>query len=230
MEMEINEINDLQKWNIAREIDRNFDFEPLIVQLNTVNLPPEVKCISKRIDFQGSTTYNPIPYKVIIIDFEGSPVMLVGLMIQDTILTYYIEDYQYLNEFYLVILEIFSIASKPTFFCFSSYEQQETLRIYTSLKEQGYDLSNSNFIKSFPIINLQKEKFESVTEAVFSTNSKVRFTGDPLFRNIRVINKLFMTKRFQEIIIHNRTCLLNESLILHRWVKHYNISAINNMR
>ena len=145
-------------------------------------------------------------------------------MIYDTILTYYIEDYQYLNEFYLVILELFSIARDITFFCFSSYEQQEILRMLTTLSEQGYDLSKYEFIKSIPIINLQKDKFESITKAVFSTNSKIKFTGDPLFRNIRVIDKLFMNKQLDEIITHNHTCLLNESIILERWVKHFHLS------
>lgn len=224
------EVNDLQKWNIAVEIDIDYDFESLILQLNTITRPPEVKLISKTIDFQASNTYAPIPYKVILIDFEGSPAILIGLMIYDTILTYYIEDYQYLNEFYMVIFEILFIARNLRLFCFSAYETQEMLRIYTALNEQGFNLSKYEFIESFPIINLQKDKFESVTEAVFSTNSEVKFIGDPLFRNIRVIDKLFTTKRFQEIIIHNRTCLLNESIILQRWVKHYNISAINRVR
>jgi len=219
------EINELQKWNIANEIDTNYDFESLIQRLTDISRPSGVKFIAKKMDFQGSSPYISIPYKVMLIDFEGSPAILTGLMIRDTILTYYIEDYDFLNEFYLVILELFFIARDITFFCFSSYEQQEVLRMLTTLNEQGYDLSKYEFIKSIPIINLQKDKFESITEAVFSTNSKVRFTGDPLFRNIKVIDKLFMTKRFEEIINHNRTCLLNESLILKRWLKYYNIAG-----
>jgi len=222
MEMEI---NDLQKWNIANEICSHYNFEALITQLKNMHRPSDVKLISKTIDFQTNDTYKPVPYQVVIIDFEGSPVILMGLMIYDTILTYYIEDYQYLNEFYIVILEIFSIARQLTLFCFSMYEQQEILRIHTRLSEQGYELSRYRFIESLPIFNLQKEKFESITEAVFSTNSKVKFTGDPLFRNIKLIGKLFFTKRFEEIISHNYTCLLNESLILQRWLKYYNISG-----
>ncbi|MFW9896209.1 MAG: hypothetical protein ACFFD7_10430 [Candidatus Thorarchaeota archaeon] len=124
----------------------------------------------------------------------------------------------------MAIVEILLIARKLTIFCFSVYEQQGILRIHTTLIEQRYNLSRYEFIKSLPLINLQKDKFESVTEAVFSTNSKVTFTGDPLLRNIKVIDKFFMTKRFDEIINHNRTCLLNKILILQRWVKYYHIS------
>jgi len=219
------EVNDLQKWNIAKKICGNYNFEALITQLKNIHRPSDVKLISITHDFQTKDTYKPVPYQVVIVDFEGSPVILMGLMINDTILTYYIENYQYLNDFYMVILEVFSIARDLTFFCFSAYEQQEILRISTALSEQGYNLSRYNFIRLFPIINLQKEKFESITEAVFSTNSNIKFTGDPLFRNIKLISKLFFTKRFEEIISHNRTCLLNESLILLRWLKYYKISG-----
>jgi hypothetical protein len=217
------ELNELQKWNIASEINENYNFESILLKLTSITRPPQVKFISKKIDFQTEDTYTPIPFKIAIIDFEGSPAILTGLMIQDTILTYYIEDYQFLNEFYLVILEILIIIRDVPLFCFSVYEQQEILRIYTFLSEQGYDLSQYEFIKSLPVINLQKNKSESVTEALFSINSKIRFTGDPLFRNIKVIDKLFITKRFEEVIAHNHTCLLNESLILQRWVKYYHI-------
>ena len=224
------EITELQKWNIAGEINKVYDFKPIISRLENMNVPPNVKVIRHTLNFHPEKAYKNISYQAIIIDFEGNPVILVGLMINNTILTYYIEDYQYLNEFYMVILEIFSVANDLTFFCFSTYEQQEVLLIYTTLSEQGYNLSEYNFIATFPIINIQKERFESVVEAVFSTNSKVKFLGDPLFRNIKIIDKLFTTKRFQEIITHNRSCLLNESLILQRWVKHYNISTKNKVR
>lgn len=223
MQMEI--INDLQKWNIAHKIRGYINFETIITRFKKIDRPSSVKFTSKTIDFKDNDTYKLIPYQAIIVDFEGTPVILIGLMINDTILTYYIADYQCINEFNMVILEIFSIARQLTLFCFSMYEKQEILRIYTSLSEQGYDLSKYSFIESLPIINLQKEKFESITEAVFSTNSKVKFTGDPLFRNIKLIGKLFYTKRIEEIINHNRTCLLNESLILQRWLKYYTVSG-----
>ncbi|MFW9823239.1 MAG: hypothetical protein ACFFE4_09905 [Candidatus Thorarchaeota archaeon] len=217
------EINELQKWNIAGDIISNFNAQSLIRQLANIKLPSGVNFKSSKID-------KPIPYKVVLIDFEGSPAVLMGLLIQDTILTYFIEDYEYLTQLHLVILEVFSITRELQFFGFSIYEQQELLRIYTSLNEQGYDLSKYKFITSSPIINLQKHKSESVAEAVFSTNPNVNVIGDPLFRNIKVIDKLFMTMRIEEIITHNRTCLLNESIILHRWVRNYNLSTIKRAR
>ena len=146
------EITELQKWNIAGEINKVYDFKPIISRLENMNVPPNVKVIRHTLNFHPEKAYKNISYQAIIIDFEGNPVILVGLMINNTILTYYIEDYQYLNEFYMVILEIFSVANDLTFFCFSTYEQQELLRIYTTLNEQGYDLSKYNFITSFPMV------------------------------------------------------------------------------
>ncbi len=42
--------------------------------------------------------------------------------------------------------------------------------------------------------------------------------------DLRLINKLFTTKKFNEIFSHNHSCLLNESVILERWAKNYNLS------
>ena len=224
------EINDLQKWNIALDIHDNFDFGPLLLQLESINFSPVVTLIKKRINFSVSDIYTPLNFKLAIIDFEGSPTILIGLMINNTILTYYIDDHEHLYELNKTLLEILFITQKISIFCFSEYEQQEILRIYTTLNEQGLDLSKYSFISSLSLVNLQKHRFESVTEAMFSTNSKIDSTGDPLFRNIKVIDKLFTINRLQEIIAHNYICLLNESIILRRWIKYYNISEINETR
>ena len=111
-----------------------------------------------------------------------------------------------------------------TFFSFSEYEQKEIISISNTLIEKGYNLKKYQYLENLYIVNLQKEKFESLTEALLSS-ANFSFTGDPLFRNIKLINKLFITKKFGEIVSHNHSCLLNESVILERWVKNYNISG-----
>ncbi len=93
------------------------------------------------------------------------------------------------------------------------------LRKSWALIEKGFDLNKYHYLETLSVINLQKEKFESIAEAMFLSGSQNEFTGDLLFRNIKLINKLFITKKFDEIISHNHTCLLNESVILKRWVK-----------
>jgi hypothetical protein len=51
-------------------------------------------------------------------------------------------------------------------------------------------------------------------------------TGDPLFRNNKMVNKLFRAQKFDEIVAHNRNCLLNEALLLmKRWYKNYKLEG-----
>jgi hypothetical protein len=101
------------------------------------------------------------------------------------------------------------------------------IRIYQLLKFNGYDVSKYEFITQFPIINLQRTdyKYESLTEAIYSLNlDSAETTGDALFRNNRMVDKLFRAQKFDEIIAHNRNCLLNEALLLmKRWYKNYKI-------
>ena len=92
---------------------------------------------------------------------------------------------------------------------------------------QGYDVSEFSFIKKFPIINLQKteSKYESLQEAIYSINpNSATMTGDSLFRNNRLVDDLFAAQKFEEVIAHNRNCLLNESILFQkRWYKNNKI-------
>lgn len=127
----------------------------------------------------------------------------------------------------MVILRALKIARKLTFFAFSDHERIELLKMYRYLPKQGYDISEFSFIEKFPIINLQKieSRYESLTEAIYSINPKsVVMTGDPLFRNNRLVDDLFAAHKFDEIISHNRNCLLNESMLFQkRWYKNYKL-------
>ena len=38
-------------------------------------------------------------------------------------------------------------------------------------------------------------------------------TGDALFRNNKLVDKLFAAHKFNEIILHNQNCLINEYII-----------------
>ncbi len=98
--------------------------------------------------------------------------------------------------------------------------------MYRYLEVQGQDISRYSFIKSFPIINLQKIQYESLAEAIFSLcmNSKTSTTGDPLLRNSKLVDSLYATGQYNEILLHNRNCLINEySLLQKRWLKNYRI-------
>ena len=217
------EINDIQKWLIAERITERRDLTPLINRLKNISHNEKIKTGIKTIIKTNANNYNVTPYQVAILDFEGSPVIFLGVMIYDTLFTYYIESRDYLDIFHLFVLEVLYQVQELTFFSFSEYEQQEIISISNILIEKGYNLKKYQYLESLMVVNLQKEKFESLTEALLSSGDFV-FTGDPLFRNIKLINKLFITKKFNEIISHNHSCLLNESVILERWVKNYNLS------
>ncbi len=212
----------MQKWNIANKIKEEYDHVSIIKSLERLERSPKVKFVKKTLlkKLKGCL------YKIAIIDFEGSPVFLCGMMIGDILLTFYIENYLHRDELYLVIFEALKRAKILSFFAFSDYERIELLNMYRFLRVQGYGVSAYAFIKKFPIINLQNTAFESLAEAIYSINlnSKTITTGDSLFRNSKIVGKLFAAHKFPEIISHNRNCLINENILFRkRWYKNYKI-------
>ena len=200
---------------LKRSPNVNLEVEELLKRSPNVDLEAEELPIESR----GNK------YKIIIIDFEGSPVFMCGLMVYNNVLTFYICDYSYRDELYIVIFEALKRAQELTFFAFSDHERLEILNMYQYLRVQGYNLKSYTFIQTLPIINLQRTKFESLTEALYSFNLDLPvLTGDVLFRNSKLVDKLFHAKKFQEIISHNRNCLINENIIFQRrWYKNYKI-------
>lgn len=219
----------MQKYNTAYQIEGSYDFSALIHRLEGLVKNTPIKFAKKRFSSETNNFFNTLPhnFKIAIIDFEGNPIFLCGLLIQDILLAFYIEDYSHKNELYKLILKILKIAGELTFFAFSNHERIELLKIYHYLKIQGEDVSEFSFIERFPIINLQKDgsPYESLTEAIYSLHPlSLRSTGDALFRNSRMVDKLFRAHKFNEIILHNRNCLQNEAvLFLKRWYKNYKI-------
>ena len=142
-------------------------------------------------------------------------------------MTYYIESYQYKTQFITLIFSLLCLIKDLSLFCFSDHERLELLKMYSYLKTQDCDISDFEFIESLPIINLQDpySRFESLQEAIYSINPmSVRMTGDALFRNNKIIDRLFTAKKFNEIIKHNRNCLLNESILFQkRWYRNYKL-------
>jgi len=219
----------MQKYNTAYQIEGHYDLSALIHRLEGLVKNTPIKFVKKRFSSETNNFFNTLPhnFKIAIIDFEGNPIFLCGLLIRDILLTFYIENYSHKNKLYKLILKILKIAGELTFFAFSDHERIELLKIYHYLKIQGEDVSDFSFIEKFPIINLQKDgsPYESLTEAIYSIHPhSLRSTGDALFRNSRIVDKLFRAHKFNEIILHNINCLLNEAnLFLKRWYKNYKI-------
>jgi hypothetical protein len=166
------EVNEMQKWNIVHRIYGHYDFSPIIRNLENIKKYDNIKTIKKLISRKEFPIYQPsvINYKIAIIDFEGLPVFMCGIMIQNIIITYYIEHIAHKNELYLTIFRALKIMRDLTFFAFSDHERFELLNRYRYLQVQGYDVSEFRFIEKFPIINLQKieSRYESLQEAIYS--------------------------------------------------------------
>ena len=211
------EVNELKKWNYAYVINREFDHDMLIKELENIPRGDYIKLVKKMVA-------TPISHHAAILDFEGNPVFMVGLMIYNTLFSFYIEDYDYKVELYLLLMRILSAFENLVYFSFSDHEKEEIKKIYQYLECQGIDLSIYIEVDQIPIINLQLGKFESLLEALYSINPEMKISGDALFRNIRLVDQLFYAQKYGEIVVHNQNCLVNESIILlKRWLKLFTV-------
>ncbi len=107
-------------------------------------------------------------YRIALIDFEGSHMIMCGFLIHGKILTFYIENYRLRTEFYKTVFELIKNLQDYTLYAFSGHERFELLNMYRYLQVQGQNTSQYSFIETFPIVNLQQTRYESLTEAIFS--------------------------------------------------------------
>lgn len=210
-------MNELKKWNYAYQITRDFNYGEVIKELESIERGEHVNLAVK-------TTSTPIIHQATILDFEGNPVFMVGLMIFDTLFSFYIEDYEYKTELYVLLMKILSSFEDLAFFTFSDHEKVEIRKIAQYLECQGIDIMEYVEIDTIPIIKLQLGKFESLLEALYSINPRMKISGDALFRNNRLVDQLFYAQKYEEIVVHNQNCLVNESIIFKkRWLKLYTV-------
>jgi len=210
-------VNELKKWNYAHLLHKpctEYDWITILKSL------PRAETIHMKIHHSDLT----IPPRAIILDFEGNPVFMVGIMINNTLLSFYIKGNEHKDEFYCFILQMLTSLKGAVYFTFSPHEEQEIKKMYQYLTYQGRTLSCYCTLEAIPIINMQLSKFESVLEALYSCHPQMKITGDALFRNTRLVDQLFYAKKYNEVINHNYNCLENESIILNkRWLKLYTI-------
>lgn len=214
------EVNNLQKYNLANKISniRIKNIAPYVLE--------QAKNSSVNFISHDLTKCEYDNYQIVLIDFEGSPLFMCGLLIHGKILTFYIDSYQLRNELYITIFELLKIIKNYTLYAFSDHERFELRNMYRYLQVQGKETSQYSFIETFPIVNLQQTQYESLAEAIFSLriNTTSSTAGDPLLRNSKLVNSLFMHHQLQEIILHNRNCLINAyTLFQKRWLKNYKI-------
>ncbi|MFX1478632.1 MAG: hypothetical protein ACFFCI_10940 [Promethearchaeota archaeon] len=211
------DVNELQKWNYAHQISQTFNPQVIINRLEKVSHSQFVKIARKKVS-------EPLTQQAAIIDFEGNPVFLIGILIYDTLFSYYIEDYEHKVDLYLTLLKILLIMNEIVFFAFSTHEKEEIQKICRYLEVQEVNLTEYACIYEIPIINLQKGRYESMLEALYSICPTMKITGDALFRNNRLVDQLFYAHKYEEIVTHNQHCLINEAIILSkRWLKLHTI-------
>jgi hypothetical protein len=210
-------VNDLKKWNYAQLLTRPSDSTTMVNILENISREEHIRYIKKKVKIS-------LPSRAVVLDFEGNPVFLLGIMLENILYSFYIEDYEYRNELYLFLMDMIDSLEKVVYFTFSSHEKEEIKRIYQYLGCQGKDLSKYITVDKIPIINLQLSKFESLLEALYSISPDMKITGDALFRNSRLVDQLFYAKKYNEIVTHNHNCLQNECNILQkRWLKLYTV-------
>jgi hypothetical protein len=222
-------LNTLQKWNIANRLASKFNYRNILFELKSKLSGLKIEINERIIDKLGcnNPSFSLGMTRIAFIDFEGNPVFLCGILMYDTILTFYIKEKHRQNDFFLAILKVLVKTKDMAFFCFSEYERVVISNIFRTLQANGYNLSSYNCIESIPLINLQIYKFESLTEAIYSINfdSSV-FTGDSLFRDKKIIDKLLLTRKFKDIVVHNQNCLQNAcTIFLKRWLRDFTLSG-----
>ena len=140
------EVNEMQKWNTVHRINSQCNFNSIIMNLENVERDPKIEFIKLSL---LEEEYIPFPknLKIALIDFEGSPVFMCGIMIHNIIFTYYIKDWCHRVEFYKVIFNILQSSKDLSFFAFSDYERIKLLNMYHYLQVQGEGFSEFRFIK-----------------------------------------------------------------------------------
>lgn len=142
-------IDELKYYAIASQLFSDFNSDAIIKKLEKLIEEPPVYLVKEKIKQRTSKLEISLPHnlKEAIIDFEGHSIFLVGIMITDKILTFYIKNYTHIERFYFLILKIMTVLKSLFLFSFSDYEKEVLLRIYTYLETQGYDLSEYEFVK-----------------------------------------------------------------------------------
>lgn len=219
-------MEELEKMNLYFDLlIKVGDFKKIIKKLDRFNPREDIKVVKDKFRNIKQDHFIPIPYnlRAVILDFEGKPPFLLGLMIADRIFVFYINSRDNENKFYLCVLKILKLLKKVVFFSFSNYEENSIANIFNKLKGENFNLSKYKDVKSTRIYNVQERPFESLVAALIKIGFKS--SNDPLARNLGLIEYLYGLYEKQGfiddiyinlIIEHNKFCLLNTVLILVR--------------
>ena len=198
-------MNSLKLYNIAKKIKTlSFKKSEVLQQIRSIPVPEGVfqEYFSLKKDYS-------LKCKACIVDFEGR-IFMSGFLLGDSIVQFYVKCDKDMDS--LISLTLNTMEKLKglgfVFFSFSEYEQD-------LIKEWEIGGKKEALIS---IINLQKNYYESLIEALFKIG--IESSNDPLFRDIKLINRFYIAKQFGILLGHNRSCLKSEaSIFKKRWLK-----------
>jgi len=150
-------------------------------------------------------------YKYAIIDLEGDPPKLFGLVISNLVYQLIITDEKHLRQLYEVIWKILHQLLDYYLFTFSNHETRFFKKILPFKLNVGKD---ENFFQVLKIVNVQKRDSEGLVPALYSLD-EVSY-HDPLLRNSKKVELHFRQGNYYLILEHNKSCLLSTLKIVQK--------------
>ena len=154
--------------------------------------------------------------KYAILDFEFDYPKFLGILIHNRIYQFYIQnnDKPHKESFFYTIYTILSLLREFYLFAFSNYE---SLYINNTLRYEimrVYPNEDFSFFDSLQLINLQfkNRNYEALVAAVISLGIEPYY--DPILRDTKKMEFFFKEKRFDLILAHNISCLINTFYVL----------------
>ncbi|TFG21947.1 MAG: hypothetical protein EU529_12050 [Promethearchaeota archaeon] len=208
----MNDLEEYHLFNINKEIFCDtLEFEIIIQKFE--NLIKEIKLYSIIHVKRTIIVRNLDLLKYSIIDFECNEPKFIGILLFNWIYQFYIKDERYNQDFYEFIIKLLQIIKNFYLFCFSDKEKR-IINYIKYLAKEGLQNDNIKFIDSLVMVNLQENKYESLSAAVNKIGSIV--DPEPLLRNSKDIDLHYKYGHYDLILNHNLSCLKEEMKILYK--------------
>jgi len=162
---------------------------------------------SKKVKLDGIFPY----YKYVIIDLEGDPPKLFGLIISNILYQLIVTNEKYSDQLYTAMWKILHVLLEYYVFTFSNHETRFLKKI---LPFKLKLCEEKNLLKALKIINVQERDFEGLVPALYSMGEHVY--NDPLLRDSKKVEFHFKQGNYYLILEHNKSCLLSTLKIVQK--------------
>jgi hypothetical protein len=226
-----NSTSNTENFEVKKELEEFRNGESLWMSFTLRCDPKELKSIVIAIDEvvskakEGDTVKvrrfslkgNFPPYRYAIVDLEGDPPKLFGLVVSNQVFQVFVTKTKYLIDFYGTVWKILNKLIDFYLFTFSNHESRFFMRILP-YKLKG--VNDKPFFQMLKIINVQKSDFEGIVPALYSLNEGSYH--DPLLRDSKNIELHFKNGDYYLIMEHNKSCLLSTlKIVQKRYLKLY---------